>query len=442
MKKISLHSRVFIIFSLFTIFLVNIFLVVLYFFVQNNISENIKNSIKNEYSTIKTFIDLSSKNSVFSLPQMELQKINNLWFYLYIWKNDLNLQKKYRFWFVENSWEIIFRWDYDWFNIIIWKKLTELNILKQEFLKIIFFLNIFLILGVLVLSYFITKYSLKPLNKLSEFLTNFRKKWKIIENNYWDSEIGILIDSINKFILENKKITDSQITFIQDTSHELKTPLMQIESNIELIEDKINDKKILEKLEQIKSSSKNINSIISNLWFILKWEEIPKKKEKINMEKYFEELIKKYKNSPPLTPPPSGEGNSKKTLPPVRGELEGGIKIIKNYDLVLENNTYYLDRIFGNLIENAINYNEWKIEIKIEINKNSIKIIDNGIGIEKQEQEKIFNRFYRNPNSTFYYSAWNGLGLVIVKKICDMFGWKINLKSEVWIGSEFEVIIN
>ncbi|MDR2640894.1 MAG: hypothetical protein LBC61_06460 [Candidatus Peribacteria bacterium] len=63
---------------------------------------------------------------------------------------------------------------------------------------------------------------------------------------------------------------DSHKHFIQDTSHELKTPLMQITSNIEILEYKIKDADTKEKLESIKLSIENINEIISNLGFLMR----------------------------------------------------------------------------------------------------------------------------------------------------------------------------
>ena len=77
-------------------------------------------------------------------------------------------------------------------------------------------------------------------------------------------------ESINKLICKSKNILEEQKRFIQDSSHELKTPLMQIDTNIELLEERIDDPKILEKLKNIKNSSENINHIVSNLSFILR----------------------------------------------------------------------------------------------------------------------------------------------------------------------------
>jgi signal transduction histidine kinase len=90
-----------------------------------------------------------------------------------------------------------------------------------------------------------------------------------------------------------------------------------------------------------------------------------------------------------------------------------------------------LDRLFWNIISNSIFYNEWNNEIKIIIDKNNIIIEDKWIWINKEEIGKIFTRFYRNKNSWLYYKNWNWLWLVIVKKICDMFWWKIDIDSEL-----------
>ena len=386
----------------------------LYLFVVSNIEKNIKTSIYNEYETITTFIDLQ-KTNIFSLPKYELEKLNNLWFYFYIWNNDLNLQKKYDLWFKKNENKVVFRWDYRWYNIIIWKITNDLKNLKKEFINIALLLNIFLILTIFILSYYITKKTLKPLFDLTKILYNYNyydNKQKLINNNYWNTEIWKLIDSINNFIKNNNKILENQKDFIQDVSHELKTPLMQIESNIELIEDKITQEKIKNKLKQIKTSTEDISNIVSNLWFILRWEDVIKVKQEINLYKYFQEFIKKYielaKNK----------------------NIE--IKLIKNYELTIKNNTYYLDRIFWNIISNSIFYNDWNNEIKIIIWEKHIEIIDQWIWIESEEINKIFDRFYRNKNSNLYYSSWNWLGLVIVKKISNLFWWELKIESKKW----------
>ena len=413
-NKFWIKIRVFLSFTLFIIIIVNIFVYFLYLFVVSNIEKNIKTSIYNEYETITTFIDLQ-KTNIFSLPKYELEKLNNLWFYFYIWNNDLNLQKKYDLWFKKNENKVVFRWDYRWYNIIIWKITNDLKNLKKEFINIALLLNIFLILTIFILSYYITKKTLKPLFDLTNILYNYNysnNKQKLINNNYWNTEIWKLIDSINNFIKNNNKILENQKDFIQDVSHELKTPLMQIESNIELIEDKITQEKIKNKLKQIKTSTEDISNIVSNLWFILRWEDVVKVKQEINLYKYFQEFIKKYielaKNK----------------------NIE--IKLIKNSELIIKNNTYYLDRIFWNIISNSIFYNDWNSEIKIIIWEKHIEIIDQWIWIESEEINKIFDRFYRNKNSNLYYSSWNWLGLVIVKKISNLFWWGLKIESKKW----------
>ncbi len=421
-KKLWIKARVFLSFSIFIIIIINIFAYLLYYFVSENIKYNTQKSILNEFETIKTFIDLQS-SSIFSLPKYEIEKISNLWFYFYIWNNDKDLQRNYKIWFKTDENTIVFRGDYKWFNIIIWKNTQDFNNFKKSFIEILISLNIFIILSIFLLSYFITSFSLKPLLKLSSFLNNYKNlyKHKLIKNNYPNTEIWDLTDAINNFIKQNKEILESQIDFIQDVNHELKTPLMQIESNIELIENKIKNKKTKERLKSIKYSIYNINEIISNLWFILRWEKIIKKKEKIIMSNYFSNLIKKYK-----------ELAEKKDIK---------IKIVKNYDLVIENNTYYLDRLFWNILSNSILYNNWNNIIYIIIEKNKIKIKDNWIWIEQSEIKKIFNRFYRNKNSSIFFRDWNWLWLSIVKKICNMFWWQIDIKSEIWKETIFTILL-
>ena len=421
-NKLWIKTRVFLSFAISIILIVNIFTYFLYFFVSENIQQNINKSLYSEYETIKTFIDIQ-KTNIFSLPKYEIEKLNKMWVYFYIWNNNISLKDKYHLWFSINNNETIFRWDYRWYNIVIWKITNDLKNFKKTFTDIVIILNTFLIISIFLLSYFITNTSLKPLLNLTNFLNNykFKEKQKLLKNEYWDSEIWKLTNAINNFIKNNNNIHESQINFIQDTSHELKTPLMQIESNIELMEDKIKDEKIKNKLESIKNSVNNINTILKNLWFILKWENEIKAKEKIHIYDFLKDFIKNYES--------------------LLNEKNIKINIEKKYDLIIENNKYYLERLFSNIISNSIHYNKWNNEINIKIHKNKIEIIDEWIWIKKEDLNKIFTRFYRNPNSWLFYKEWNGLWLVIVKKICDIFWWKIDIESEEWKWTNFKIIL-
>ncbi len=421
-NKLWIKTRVFLSFTVSIILIVNIFTYFLYFFVSENVQKNINKSLYSEYETIKTFIDIQ-KTNIFSLPKYEIEKLNKMWVYFYIWNNDIWLKNKYHLGFKVNNNETIFRWDYRWYNIIIWKITNDLKNFKKTFIDIVIILNIFLVISIFLLSYFITNTSLKPLLNLTRFLNNykFREKQKLLKNEYWSSEIWKLTNAINSFIKNNNNIHESQINFIQDTSHELKTPLMQIQSNIELIEDNIKEKKIKDKLESIKNSVNNINTIIKNLWFILKWENSIKTKEKINIYDFLKEFIKNYES--------------------LLIEKNIKVNIEKKNNLIIENNNYYLERLFSNIISNSIHYNKWNNKIKIIVDNNNIKIIDEWIWINKEDLNKIFTRFYRNENSWLYYKNWNWLWLVIVKKICDIFWWEIQINSEKWKWTTFKIIL-
>jgi signal transduction histidine kinase len=104
--------------------------------------------------------------------------------------------------------------------------------------------------------------------------------------------------------------------------------------------------------------------------------------------------------------------------------------------LIIENNIYYLDRLFWNLISNSIFYNNWNNTITITVYSNKVIIEDNWIWINKEDLKGIFSRFHRNNNSNLYNNEWSGLGLAIVKKIADSFGWTINIESEEGKGTK------
>ena len=126
----------------------------------------------------------------------------------------------------------------------------------------------------------------------------------------------------------------------------------------------------------------------------------------------------------------------------------GKIKINKknnqNYHII--GNETHLINVFVNILDNAIKYNENQPEITVSIiDRDSdffIEIEDNGIGMTKSVQSKIFNKFYRKQTGNLHDVKGHGLGLSYVKKIIDYHNGNINVKSFIDKGSIFSIRLN
>jgi len=107
----------------------------------------------------------------------------------------------------------------------------------------------------------------------------------------------------------------------------------------------------------------------------------------------------------------------------------------------------HLTNIFFNLLDNAVKYSNPKIPPKIKINTMTendtvkIEISDNGIGISKENQKKIFNKFYRVPTGNVHDVKGFGLGLSYVKRIMDEHKGHITVKSEPGKGTVFIITL-
>jgi len=109
-----------------------------------------------------------------------------------------------------------------------------------------------------------------------------------------------------------------------------------------------------------------------------------------------------------------------------------------DFDVDLEKTIFVMPEsqatlLFGNLIGNAIKYSSPKTTITLTLKKNILTIKDEGIGIDENKQKEIFKRFNRGTE----YAGGFGVGLSIVKDICDEHGIKIKLVSFVNVGTKF-----
>ncbi len=236
----------------------------------------------------------------------------------------------------------------------------------------------------------------------------------------------MLSDSFDKMIERLEISFKKQNQFISDVSHELKTPISVISGYANLLDrwGKNDEETCNKSIQAIKNETKNINVLVSKLLYIAKADtgEVKLNKSKINVKDLITEIVEETQ----LIEPNRKIYSSCNETCYIKADM---------------NNIKELIRIF---IDNSIKYTNENGEIdifsEIKNNKIYISVKDNGIGIEKEEQECIFDRFYRVDKSRNKETGGVGLGLAIAKTIAEMNNAKIALKSELGKGSTFTLI--
>lgn len=243
-------------------------------------------------------------------------------------------------------------------------------------------------------------------------------------------ESGSALTGIIMLVLDvndEKKAEKLRREFSANVSHELKSPLTSISGYAELIKNgMVKDEDIKKFSGIIFDEAGQMLRLIENIILISKLDEKPELKceEEVSIKETIDEILDLYK----------GKIDAKNLS--VECHIEEGLK--KNVPLGM------LSELYRNLISNAIKYNKdgGKIIISAEKRGDNIisKITDTGIGLEKDEIPRIFERFYmvdkgrnRNTNST-------GLGLAIVKHIVEDMGGTIDVMSTLGEGTTFKII--
>jgi len=202
--------------------------------------------------------------------------------------------------------------------------------------------------------------------------------------------------------------------FIHDTTHELNTPLSSILANIEMIDPAAMKEGDRRRLERIGVAARTVSTLYEDLKFLTlerhrPVEDAPLALDRLVKERldYFEVLLRS------------------KQL-----ELQTEIEPV-----TLRADRRLLARLIDNLLSNAIKYNRRGGRITVTLRPGSLQIADSGVGIEEEALEQIFERYRRFDSSEGGF----GLGLDIVKRIADRYGFKIEIHSKKGEGTEIIV---
>lgn len=246
-----------------------------------------------------------------------------------------------------------------------------------------------------------------------------------LENDMYE-ELTPLLQSIDKQNREKDAVANMRKEFSANVSHELKTPLTSISGYAEIMKNglvKPEDMKTFS--ERIYNEASRLITLVEDIMKLSKLDEgaVELEKEEVDFYVLTREICSRLA--------PQAEKRH------VRLEVTGepvhylGVRQV-------------LDEMLYNMIENAIKYNKegGLVSVWVGNTLQGIKIIvrDTGIGIPKEEQKRIFERFYRVDKSHSKATGGTGLGLSIVKHGALMHGAKIHVESEVNKGTKMELI--
>jgi len=232
-------------------------------------------------------------------------------------------------------------------------------------------------------------------------------------------------------ILRQRQLSEVQKNFINNLTHELKTPI----SSIALSSKVINDRKILENpkrlfeyagiiQDQNNRLSKNVEKVL-NLASLEK-SRIHLKKEEIELQEFLKDACASFRQN---------DNGQKATI-------ESDFRTINPTILA---DKFHFANLLSNILENAVKYNESKPLIRISLSKEKkyfyLSFTDNGIGILREHRKKIFKKFYRVPTGNVHNVKGFGLGLDYVYKIVKAHNWKIKVDENPTGGSIFTLKI-
>ena len=305
-------------------------------------------------------------------------------------------------------------------------KITRRNVrdrllILNAFTSFVFFLLFCLYVIIRIQKRFFDKFK-NSLDNLKIFTQDYNLDSEIrihSEENF--IEFSILQKSFKNMLIRLKEQSQLQIDFVNNASHELKTPIFVIKGYIDMLNDwGKNDKEVLDEgLIVLKKEIQNMQELTEKLLFLAKSKNLIAEKNNINLDNILKEVIDNLSFAYP-----------KQKINYISSEI------------FIDSDIALLKLLFKNLIENAIKYgkdNPINIELKKE-KKVKLIIEDFGVGISEKALPHIFERFYREDEARNREIKSYGLGLSIVKEIISLLDIDIQVESQLGKGTKITLL--
>ena len=213
----------------------------------------------------------------------------------------------------------------------------------------------------------------------------------------------------------------AQVQFVSDASHELRTPLtaLMTTNEVALRKKTLDEKKARAVFRRNIDEVEKLRELTDNLLQLTQVDNQQIEKQAVDMAELIRDTVDRYQ---PVA-------DKKQVV------LDMQVPSVTHVAAVAA-----VTQILGTLIDNAIKYSLSGSTVVIRLDGQTLSVVDQGIGIAKQDQAKIFDRFYRSDEArTRGHGSGYGLGLAIARAVADKNGYQLSVKSEAGQGSTFSL---
>ncbi len=306
------------------------------------------------------------------------------------------------------------------------RELLEKNA-KATFLNVIFLTIIFFIVDTVRRKLTVEQHVKKIIKGLDQITKgDFSVRIPPVKNAAYATGFDVIITQINKMTEELGSVETLRTDFIANVSHELKTPLAAINNYGTLLQSpNLTDEKRIQYAKSVTDASRNLANLITNILKLNKLEnqQIYSVSKPYNLGEQLCECLLSFEDV-----------WERKSL-----EIDTDIE----EDITINADAEMLSLVWNNLFSNAIkftdNFGKVFVGLKKENGYANVTVTDTGCGISAETGKHIFEKFYQGDTS--HAAKGNGLGLALVKRVADIIGAEISVRSEPQKGSTFTVKI-
>ena len=292
------------------------------------------------------------------------------------------------------------------------------TLFRQKQASLILYLAIFVVLMTLLsggLALWLAERVIEPVKELARRVRDVRLDSHTgrLSEDFSHDEVGELAQTFEQTLNRLADFIDRERAFTADVSHELRTPIAVIRGAAEvLLADETRPEKDRQRLLRIERGATDMADLSTALLAMAR-ERDDERRDPVDLAALIEESIDKHQHLLGQRP------------------VDICLEVLARPRVAADVNLMAI--VIANLIRNSFTYTE-RGSVRIRLEEQLLSIADTGLGIPRAALDKVFQRLYKGANS-----AGAGIGLSLVRKICDRYGWTVSLESEEGQGTRAEL---